>query len=82
MSVLPGFVLGPCVGGGGGRSRSESVMLLRRLCEGAMWPAAPNMGLATADVRDVAAAHCRAALLPGASGRCAAWLGWRRRRMC
>ncbi|KAG2449145.1 hypothetical protein HYH02_005892 [Chlamydomonas schloesseri] len=69
VCVLPGFVLGPCVGGGPGRCRSESVLLLRRLCEGAMWPAAPNMGLAAVDVRDVAAAHCRAALLPGASGR-------------
>ncbi|KAG2489308.1 hypothetical protein HYH03_012140 [Edaphochlamys debaryana] len=67
--LLPGLVLGPCVGAGRGRASAESVRLLRRLLSGIMYPFAPNMGVAHVDIRDVAAGHCLAAFTPGASGR-------------
>jgi hypothetical protein len=39
------------------------------LLSGALWPWAPPLGTAVVDVRDVAMAHCIAAITPSASGR-------------
>ncbi|KXZ48836.1 hypothetical protein GPECTOR_25g421 [Gonium pectorale] len=80
VTVLPGFVLGPFLGCS---HSGESVGLLRRLVHGwIFWPAAPNMGFAHVDIRDVAAAHCLAMVTPKASGRYLAVSGGTRiRRM-
>lgn len=73
--ICPGLVLGPPLSTA--CASSESVALLMRLCSGIMYPAAPNIGLAWVDIRDVAAVHCLAITTPGACGR---WeLGWETR---
>ncbi|KXZ43332.1 hypothetical protein GPECTOR_94g654 [Gonium pectorale] len=66
VAMCPGLVLGPPLSS---RTDSESVALVQRLVAGEMWPAAPPGGLSCVDVRDVAAAHCLAAVHPGAKGR-------------
>ncbi|PNH06562.1 Tetraketide alpha-pyrone reductase 1, partial [Tetrabaena socialis] len=67
VAVNPGLVLGPTVGSH--HAASQSVSLLRCMLRGLFFPAAPRIGVAYVDVRDVAAAHCRAMLEPRASGR-------------
>ena len=44
-------------------------IFVRQLLKGDMWPWAPPLGFGVVDVRDVAAAHLRAMVIPTASGR-------------
>ncbi|KXZ56329.1 hypothetical protein GPECTOR_1g290 [Gonium pectorale] len=67
VTVLPSIVFGPTVGECGG---SESVQAVKdKVWPGRMYPAAPNLGTPVVDVRDVAAVHCLAMVLPHARGR-------------
>ncbi|KXZ56267.1 hypothetical protein GPECTOR_1g233 [Gonium pectorale] len=66
VTVLPSIVFGPTVGECGG---SESVQAVKdAVWPGRMYPAAPNLGMPVVDVRDVAAVHCLAMVLPHARG--------------
>ncbi|KXZ56330.1 hypothetical protein GPECTOR_1g291 [Gonium pectorale] len=67
VTVLPSIVFGPMVGNCGS---SETVQIVRdKIWPGRMYPAAPNLGAPVVDVRDVAAVHCLAMVLPHARGR-------------
>eukprot|EP00879_Flechtneria_rotunda_P006549 GHRR01006882.1.p1 GENE.GHRR01006882.1~~GHRR01006882.1.p1 ORF type:complete len:281 (+),score=71.49 GHRR01006882.1:761-1603(+) len=65
-SMNPGTIWGPPTSS---RADGESVGQLTDLLSGALWPWAPPLGAAAVDVRDVARAHCVAAINPKASGR-------------
>ncbi|KAF8069457.1 CCR1 [Scenedesmus sp. PABB004] len=65
-SINPGAIWGPPTGS---RTDGESVGQMIDLLSGALWPWAPPLGVGVVDVRDVAAAHCLAAVLPRAGGR-------------
>jgi len=62
----PGLVLGPSLGTA---SDSGSLFLMNELMSGYFFYGAPNFSFTFVDVRDVAAAHVRAAALDSASGR-------------
>jgi len=65
-SLNPGAIWGPPTGS---RTDGESVGQMIDLLSGALWPWAPPLGVGVVDVRDVALAHCVAAVSPAASGR-------------
>lgn len=65
-SMNPGAIWGPPTSD---RKDGESVGQMLDLLSGALWPWAPPLGTAIVDVRDVAMAHCIAAVNPAASGR-------------
>lgn len=65
-SMNPGSIWGPATSD---RLDGESVTQMQDLLSGALWPWAPPLGTAIVDVRDVAMAHCIAAVTPSASGR-------------
>jgi nucleoside-diphosphate-sugar epimerase len=65
-SLNPGAIWGPPTGS---RTDGESVGQMIDLLSGALWPWAPPLGVGVVDVRDVALAHCVAAVSPTASGR-------------
>jgi nucleoside-diphosphate-sugar epimerase len=65
-SMNPGSIWGPPTSD---RKDGESVGQCIDLLSGALWPWAPPLGTAIVDVRDVAMAHCIAAVKPSASGR-------------
>jgi nucleoside-diphosphate-sugar epimerase len=66
VALNPGLVLGPSLGTA---SDSGSLFLMNELMTGYFFYGAPNFSFTFADVRDVAAAHIRAAELGSASGR-------------
>lgn len=65
-SMNPGAIWGPPTSD---RPDGESVGHMLDLLSGALWPWAPPLGTAVVDARDVAMAHCIAAVTPSASGR-------------
>ncbi|WIA10241.1 hypothetical protein OEZ85_010441 [Tetradesmus obliquus] len=65
-SINPGAIWGPPTGS---RTDGESVGQMIDLLSGAFWPWSPPLGVGVVDVRDVALAHCLAAVIPSASGR-------------
>lgn len=65
-SMNPGAIWGPPTSD---RKDGESVGQMLDLLSGALWPWAPPLGTAIVDVRDVALAHCVAAVTPSARGR-------------
>jgi dihydroflavonol-4-reductase len=65
-SMNPGAIWGPPTSN---RKDGESVGQMLDLLSGALWPWAPPLGTAIVDVRDVALAHCVAAVTPSAQGR-------------
>jgi nucleoside-diphosphate-sugar epimerase len=65
-SINPGAIWGPPTGS---RTDGESVGQMIDLLSGAFWPWSPPLGVGVVDVRDVALAHCLAAVTPSASGR-------------
>lgn len=62
-SLNPSVVLGPVWG----RDHSASVLIVRKLLQGAM-PLLPDIGFGIVDVRDVADLHARALTAPGLAG--------------
>jgi len=66
VTINPGLVLGPSLGTA---SDSGSLFLMNELMSGYFFYGAPNFSFTFVDVRDVAAAHLRAAELGSASGR-------------
>ncbi|HEY3015258.1 MAG TPA: NAD-dependent epimerase/dehydratase family protein [Nocardioides sp.] len=66
VTINPGLVLGPSLGTA---SNSGSLFLMNELMSGYFFYGAPNFSFTFVDVRDVAAAHIRAAELESASGR-------------
>lgn len=66
VTINPGLVLGPTLGTA---SDSGSLFLMNELMSGYFFYGAPNFSFTFVDVRDVAAAHIRAAELETASGR-------------
>ncbi|KAK2031364.1 NAD dependent epimerase/dehydratase [Colletotrichum zoysiae] len=64
--ICPGLVLGPPLSEG---SDSGSLYLVDELLRGELFFGVPNLSFATVDVRDVAAAHVKAAETPSAEGR-------------
>lgn len=62
-TILPGFIQGPVMGA----DYSGSVDLIAQMLQGKL-PAAPNIGFAVVDVRDLAELHVRAMLSPAAAG--------------
>ena len=65
-TINPGLVLGPSHATA---SESGSLFLMNELMSGYFFYGAPNFSFTFVDVRDVAAAHIRAAELESASGR-------------
>jgi nucleoside-diphosphate-sugar epimerase len=65
ITILPGFLLGPPVI----PSSSPSIQFCLDMLHGKFARSMPPLGIATVDVRDAAAAHVLAALLPRAKGR-------------
>jgi nucleoside-diphosphate-sugar epimerase len=65
-SINPPAILGPPLSS---RADGESVSQMRDMLSGRIWPCTPYIGCGVADVRDVAQAHCLAAVLPEARGR-------------
>ena len=66
VTINPGLVLGPTLGT---TSDSGSLFLMNELMSGYFFYGAPNFSFTFVDVRDVAAAHVRAAELSSATGR-------------
>lgn len=66
VTINPGLVLGPSLGTA---SDSGSLFLMNELMSGYFFYGAPNFSFTFVDVRDVAAAHIRAAEVESASGR-------------
>lgn len=62
-SINPSVVLGPVWG----RDHSASVLIVRKLLQGAM-PLLPDIGFGVVDARDVADLHARALTAPGLAG--------------
>ncbi len=63
-TINPGLILGPLLTGDSPPTSSEAV----RKFMAREFPGVPNLGYATVDVRDVAAAHVAAMTAPGAGG--------------
>ncbi len=63
VTILPGFIQGPALGG----AYSDSVGLIAAMLSGKM-PALPDSGLGIVDVRDLVDLHLRAMLSEDASG--------------
>lgn len=66
VTINPGLVLGPSLTQA---SASTSLVFIRQLANGTMYPAAPALWMGVADVRDVAQAHIKAGYTPTAEGR-------------
>ena len=66
VTINPGLVLGPSLGTA---SDSGSLFLMNELMSGYFFYGAPNFSFTCVDVREVAAAHIRAAEMGSASGR-------------
>jgi nucleoside-diphosphate-sugar epimerase len=66
VTINPGLVLGPSLAKA---SASTSLVFMKQLTKGTMYPAAPDMWMGVVDVRDVAQAHIKAAFTPSAKGR-------------
>ena len=66
VTINPGLVLGPSLSKG---SASTSLVFMKQLTGGTMYPAAPDMWMGVVDVRDVAMAHIKAGFNPNAKGR-------------
>jgi dihydroflavonol-4-reductase len=66
VTIHPGLVLGPALAPG---SESGSLFLLDELLRGKYFYGVPRLGFAVVDVREVAAAHARAAAHGDAQGR-------------
>lgn len=66
VTINPGLVLGPSLSP---TSESGSLSLLDQLLSGQLFFGLPDLWFAIADVRDVAAAHIRAAQTPDSHGR-------------
>lgn len=64
--ICPGLVLGPSLTT---ESDSGSLFLLDELFSGQLWFGVPDLSFCTVDVRDVVAAHIKAAENPSANGR-------------
>ena len=64
VTINPALVLGPLLGGGIG----TSVRIVQTMLRGWL-PVVPDMSFGIVDVRDVATAHRRALMIPGAAGR-------------
>ena len=65
VTVNPGLVLGPSMARA---SASTSLVFIRQLGNGTMYPAAPDLWMGVVDVRDVAQAHLKAGFTPTAKG--------------
>lgn len=76
VTIHPGLVLGPVLGG----DFSTSIELVKKLLDGSI-PAIARFGFPCTDVRDVSDLHLRAMTAPGIAGNryisasCHAWLG-------
>lgn len=66
VTVNPGLVLGPSLTTA---SASTSLIFIRQLANGMMFPGAPRLWMGVVDVRDVAFAHIKAGFTPTAKGR-------------
>lgn len=66
VTINPGLVLGPSLAQA---SASTSLVFIRQLGNGMMYPAAPDLWMGVVDVRDVALAHIKAGFTPAAQGR-------------
>ncbi|MEK6805023.1 MAG: aldehyde reductase [Pseudomonadota bacterium] len=66
VTINPGLVLGPSLTQA---SASTSLVFIRQLANGTMYPAAPDLWMGVVDVRDVALAHIKAGFTPAAKGR-------------
>ncbi|MGH8505790.1 MAG: SDR family oxidoreductase [Stenotrophobium sp.] len=66
VTINPGLVLGPSLTRA---SASTSLVFIKQLTNGTMFPAAPDLPMGVADVRDVAQAHFKAGFTPQAQGR-------------
>ena len=66
VTINPGFVLGPSLTRA---SASTSLVFIKQLSNGTMFPGAPNLWFSVVDVRDVAMAHIKAGYTPAAKGR-------------
>ncbi len=66
VTINPGLVLGPSLTQA---SASTSLVFIRQLANGMMFPAAPDLWMGVVDVRDVALAHIKAGYTPAAKGR-------------
>jgi len=64
--INPSLVIGP---GTNPHGTSESFNLIRQFGDGTMKAGVPDWGMGVVDVRDLADAHYRAAVIPGAKGR-------------
>ncbi|KAL8377945.1 hypothetical protein RB595_008570 [Gaeumannomyces hyphopodioides] len=64
--ICPGLVLGPPLSQG---SESGSLFLMDELLRGDLFFGVPNLSFCTVDVRDVAAAHAKAAAAAAVAGR-------------
>ncbi len=64
--INPSFVIGPGINP---RGTSESFNLVRQFGDGTMKSGVPDWSAGVVDVRDLAEAHYRAAVTPGAKGR-------------
>lgn len=66
VTINPGLVLGPSLTKA---SASTSLVFIKQLANGMMFPAAPDLWMGVVDVRDVAQAHIKAGFTPNAKGR-------------
>lgn len=66
VTINPGLVLGPSLTKA---SASTSLVFIRQLANGTMYPGAPDLWMGVVDVRDVAMAHIKAGFTPAAKGR-------------
>ncbi len=66
VTINPGLVLGPSLTRS---SASSSLVVIKQLVDGTMFPGAPALDMGVVDVRDVAQAHIKAGYTPGAHGR-------------
>jgi nucleoside-diphosphate-sugar epimerase len=66
VTINPGLVLGPSLTNA---SASTSMVFIKQLTGGTMFPAAPELWMGVVDVRDVAIAHLKAGFTPEAQGR-------------
>lgn len=64
--INPSFVLGPGINPNG---TSESFNIVKQMGDGTLKMGGPDINIGCVDVRDVAEAHYRAAIMPAASGR-------------
>lgn len=66
VAICPGFVLGPYLAQ---TSDSSAIFLMGQLLSGQIFYGVPDLGFAFVDVREVVAAHIKAAENPAAHGR-------------